>query len=94
MNRFVLNETSYHGSGAIYAIPDEIKGRGLTKILVASDPDLVKFGVTQKVTILSLILRLRTFSQVLNFIRNTVQTESSQSAEVHLWILQKLSESS
>lgn len=50
MNRFVLNETSYHGSGAINAIPDEIKGRGLTKILVASDPDLVKFGVTQKVT--------------------------------------------
>ena len=50
MNRFVLNETSYHGSGAINAIPDEIKGRGLSKILVASDPDLVKFGVTQKVT--------------------------------------------
>lgn len=50
MNRFVLNETSYHGSGAINAIPDEIKGRGLTKILVASDPDLVKFGVTNKVT--------------------------------------------
>ena len=50
MNRFVLNETSYHGSGAINAIPDEIKGRGLSKIFVASDPDLVKFGVTQKVT--------------------------------------------
>lgn len=50
MNRFVLNETSYHGSGAINAIPDEIKGRGLNKIFVASDPDLVKFGVTQKVT--------------------------------------------
>lgn len=50
MDRFVLNETSYHGSGAINAIPDEIKGRGLSKILVASDPDLVKFGVTQKVT--------------------------------------------
>ncbi|MCI2112835.1 MAG: lactaldehyde reductase [Ruminococcus sp.] len=50
MNRFVLNETSYHGSGAIKAISDEIKGRGLTKILVASDPDLIKFGVTQKVT--------------------------------------------
>lgn len=50
MNRFILNETSYHGSGAINAIPDEIKGRGLCKILVASDPDLVKFGVTQKVT--------------------------------------------
>ena len=50
MNRFVLNETSYHGSGAINAIPDEVKGRGLSKILVASDPDLIKFGVTQKIT--------------------------------------------
>ncbi len=50
MNRFVLNETSYHGSGAINAIPDEIKGRGFKKALIASDPDLIKFGVTKKVT--------------------------------------------
>ncbi len=50
MNRFVLNETSYHGAGAIKAIPDEIKGRGFAKVFVASDPDLVKFGVTKKVT--------------------------------------------
>ena len=50
MNRFVLNETSYHGKGAINAIPDEIKGRGFNKVLVASDPDLIKFGVTKKVT--------------------------------------------
>ncbi|MBE6537384.1 MAG: lactaldehyde reductase [Ruminococcaceae bacterium] len=50
MNRFVLNETSYHGKGAINAIPDEIKGRGFAKVLVASDPDLIKFGVTKKVT--------------------------------------------
>lgn len=50
MNRFVLNETSYHGSGAINAIPDEIKARGFSKVLVASDPDLIKFGVTKKVT--------------------------------------------
>ncbi len=50
MNRFVLNETSYHGSGAIHAIPDEIKARGFKHALVASDPDLVKFGVTKKVT--------------------------------------------
>ena len=49
-NRFVLNETSYHGAGAIRCIPDEIKGRGFTKAFVASDPDLVKFGVTKKVT--------------------------------------------
>ena len=50
MNRFVLNETSYHGKGAINAIPDEIKSRGFKKALVASDPDLIKFGVTKKVT--------------------------------------------
>ena len=50
MNRFVLNETSYHGKGAINAIPDEIKARGFNKVLVASDPDLIKFGVTKKVT--------------------------------------------
>ena len=50
MNRFVLNETSYHGKGAIHAIPDEVKARGFKKVLVASDPDLIKFGVTKKVT--------------------------------------------
>lgn len=50
VNRFVLNETSYHGSGAINSIPDEIKGRGFKKVFVASDPDLIKFGVSKKVT--------------------------------------------
>lgn len=49
-NRFVLNETSYHGAGAISAIPTEIQARGFKKAFVASDPDLVKFGVTKKVT--------------------------------------------
>lgn len=49
MNRFVLNETSYHGSGAINAIADEMKARGFKKAFVASDPDLIKFGVTKKV---------------------------------------------
>ncbi len=50
MNRFILNETSYHGAGAIAAIADEAKGRGFKKALVCSDPDLIKFGVTKKVT--------------------------------------------
>jgi lactaldehyde reductase len=50
MNRFVLNETSYHGSGAIAVVPEEIKNRGFKKAFVASDPDLIKFGVTAKVT--------------------------------------------
>ena len=49
-NRFVLNETSYHGAGAINAIPEEIKARGFKKVWVAPDPDLVKFGVSKKVT--------------------------------------------
>ena len=50
MNKFVLNEVSYHGAGAIAAIPDEIKARGYKKVFVASDPDLIKFGITAKVT--------------------------------------------
>lgn len=48
-NRFVLNETSYHGSGAIQEIATEAGGRGFSKAFVCSDPDLVKFGVTKKV---------------------------------------------
>lgn len=49
-NRFVLNETSYHGAGAINDIAPEVKGRGFKKCFVCSDPDLIKFGVTKKVT--------------------------------------------
>lgn len=49
-NRFVLNETSYHGKGAINEIANEVKGRGFAKCFVCSDPDLIKFGVTKKVT--------------------------------------------
>lgn len=49
-NRFVLNETSYHGSGAINEIATEAKARGFKKAFVCSDPDLVKFNVTKKVT--------------------------------------------
>lgn len=49
-NRFVLNETSYHGKGAILSIADEFKARGFKKAFVCSDPDLIKFNVTKKVT--------------------------------------------
>lgn len=49
-NRFVLNETSYHGAGAIKEIASEIHGRGFKKAFVCSDPDLIKFNVTKKVT--------------------------------------------
>ena len=50
VNRFVLNGISYHGHGAIKEIPGLIKSRGFKKAFVASDPDLVKFGVTANVT--------------------------------------------
>ena len=49
MNRFVLNETSYHGAGCISAIVDEAKARGFSKALVVTDKDLMKFGVAGKV---------------------------------------------
>ena len=50
VNRFVLNGMSFHGHGAINEIPGIVKSKGFKKAFVASDPDLVKFGVTQKVT--------------------------------------------
>ena len=50
MARIVLNETSYHGAGCISEIPGEIARRGFKKAFVCSDPDLVKFGVSKKVT--------------------------------------------
>lgn len=49
-NRIILNNVSYHGKGAIQAIPDEVRARGFKKAFVCSDPDLVKFNVTKKVT--------------------------------------------
>lgn len=49
-NRIMLNETSYHGAGAIREIATEAKARGFQKALVCSDPDLIQFGVTGKVT--------------------------------------------
>lgn len=49
-NRIVLNETSYHGSGAVQEIPGEVNRRGFQKAFVASDPDLIKFNVTSKIT--------------------------------------------
>lgn len=49
-NRIVLNETSYHGAGAIKEIAEEAKARGFQKAFICSDPDLIKFNVTKKVT--------------------------------------------
>ena len=50
VNRFVLNTMSFHGHGAINEIPGIVASKGFKKAFVASDPDLVKFGVTAKVT--------------------------------------------
>ena len=50
MNRIILNETSYHGAGAVSAIVSELAARGLKKPIVFTDPDLLKFGVSKKVT--------------------------------------------
>ncbi len=49
-NRIILNTTSFHGKGAINEIPSIVKNKGFTHVFVCSDPDLVKFGVTAKVT--------------------------------------------
>lgn len=49
-NKIVLNEVSYHGKGAILNVPEEAKGRGFKKAFICSDPDLIKFNVTKKVT--------------------------------------------
>lgn len=50
VNRIMLNETSYHGAGAIQEIATEAKARAFKKAFVCSDPDLIQFGVTGKVT--------------------------------------------
>lgn len=50
VNRFVLNGISYHGKGAIQEIPGIIRQKGFQKAFVASDPDLVKLGITARVT--------------------------------------------
>ena len=49
-NRIVLNPISYHGRGAVESIVPEVQSRGFKKAFICSDPDLLKFGVTKKVT--------------------------------------------
>lgn len=49
-NRIVLNETSFHGKGAVAELSGEVLRRGFKKAFVCSDPDLIKFGVTKKAT--------------------------------------------
>ena len=49
-NRIILNPTSYHGRGAVQEIPGIIRSKGFKHVFVCTDPDLIKFGVTAKVT--------------------------------------------
>ena len=49
-NRIMLNQTSYHSAGAIAEIVTEAKSHGFKKAFVCSDADLIKFGITKKVT--------------------------------------------
>ena len=63
-NCITLNQTSYHGAGAIQSIPDEVKAHGLNKAFVCSDPDLIKFGVTKKVTISNQTQQSKTYRLV------------------------------
>ena len=95
VNRIVLNETSYHGAGAIQEIATEATKRGFKKAFVCSDPDLVKFGVTKKVTDVldNAGLAYEVYSQIKpNPTIENVQT--GVAAVVLLWIQQKLLESS
>lgn len=104
-NRIMLNETSYHGAGAISEIAAEAKARGYKKAFVCSDPDLIKFEVTKKVTdvldnaelayeIYSDIKanpRSRMYSTGYRHSRTRRQTISSRSAAVLPWTQQKRS---
>ncbi len=53
VNRFVPNAVSYHGKGVIQEIPGIVRSKGFKKAFIATDPDLVKFGVTKKIPICS-----------------------------------------
>lgn len=69
-NRIVLNETSYHGAGSIQVIKDEVLRRGFKKAFVCTDPDLIKFGVADKVTaVLDEVGYLMKFIQILKQIQ-------------------------
>ena len=107
-NRIMLNQTSYHGAGAIAEIATEAKAHGFKKALVCSDPDLIKFNVTSKVTdildkeglayeIYSDIKANPTIENVQHGVqafKNSGADYISQSAADLLWILPKQSVSS
>ena len=94
MGRIVLNETSYHGAGCIAEIATEVKGRAFKKAFICSDPDLIKFGVTAKVTKVldDAGLAYEIYSNIKpNPTIENVQTILSLSAAVHQWIPPRLS---
>lgn len=78
-NRFVLNETSYHGAGAIKDIATEAKGRGFKKAFVCSDPDLIKFGVTKKV--------IDVLEEMVLIMRSTLTLSQTQQSRMYRLVL-------
>ena len=102
-NRINLNGTSFHGAGAITEIVNEAQAHGFQKAFVCSDPDLVKFNVTSKVTdrLEKAGLAYQLYSDIkpnptIDNVKHGVQAfkDSSPSAAVLPWILQKQSVSS
>ena len=105
-NRIMLNETSYHGAGAVAEIAAEAKARAFKKAFVCSDPDLIKFGVTAKVTDVldNEKLAYEIYSDIkanptIENVQNGVQAfkdagASSRSAEALPWIPRRRSVSS
>ena len=85
-NRIMLNETSYHGAGAIQEIAAEAKARAFKKAFVCSDPDLIKFILTSKQTRPSKMYRM-----VLPHSKLPKQITLLQLAAVLLWIPQRQS---
>ena len=81
-NRINLNQTSYHGAGAIEEIASEAKAHGFKKAFVCSDPDLVKFHVTSKVTDIleknGLAMYLRELVLIMRFTPTLSQTQQSR----------------
>ena len=82
-NRFVLNETSYHGAGAIQEISTEAKARGFQKALICSGPNLLKFGVTKKVT--DILDAAGLGYEIYSDIKENPTIEN-----VHMWLLRRI----
>ena len=87
-NRINLNQTSYHGAGAIEEIANEAKAHGFKKAFVCSDPDLVKFHVTSKVT--DILEKNGLAYELYSDINRTRQSRTYSTVFRHLRILKRI----